>query len=112
MDSKLRRIYDSPKGYWIGIAAVKNLSKAANVTDAAAEACLKRQAFWQIYLAPLRYIPHPKFDEECPNTVHQADLLLLPHDRVGRKTYKYALTVIDVARQIQTSGSTDRQKRC
>ena len=28
-----------------------------------------------------------------PNEVHQADLLFLPHDRVGRKTYKYALTV-------------------
>ena len=34
-----------------------------------------------------------------PNEVHQADLLFLPHDRLprGRKTYKYALTVVDVA---------------
>ena len=32
-----------------------------------------------------------------PNEVHQADLLFLPHDGVGRKTYKYALTVVDVA---------------
>ena len=34
-----------------------------------------------------------------PNTVHQADLLLLPHDKLphGRKVYKYALTVVDVA---------------
>ena len=32
-----------------------------------------------------------------PNEVHQADLLFLPHDRVGRRTYKYALTVVDVA---------------
>ena len=29
--------------------------------------------------------------------MHQADLLFLPHDRRGRKTYKYALTVVDVA---------------
>ena len=32
-----------------------------------------------------------------PNEVHQADLLFLPHDRVGSKTYKYALTVVDAA---------------
>ncbi|MEW8688934.1 MAG: transposase family protein, partial [Candidatus Thiodiazotropha sp.] len=32
-----------------------------------------------------------------PNEVYQADLLFLPHDRVGKRTYKYALTVVDVA---------------
>ena len=32
-----------------------------------------------------------------PNEVHQADLLFLPHNRVGRKTVSYALTVVDVA---------------
>ena len=36
------------------------------------------------------------FDEDHPNAVHQADLLFLPHDHVGRKTFKYALTVVDV----------------
>ncbi|MEW8689057.1 MAG: hypothetical protein AB2556_24825, partial [Candidatus Thiodiazotropha sp.] len=38
-----------------------------------------------------------KFDIATPNEVHQADLLFLPHDRVGKRTYKYALTVIYVA---------------
>ena len=37
------------------------------------------------------------FTEDRPNKIHQADLLFLPHDRVGRKTYKYALTLVDVA---------------
>ena len=32
-----------------------------------------------------------------PNSVHQADLLFLPHDKLRRKTYKYALTVVDIA---------------
>ena len=32
-----------------------------------------------------------------PNEVHQADLHFLPHDRVGRKTFRYALTVVEVA---------------
>ena len=54
---------------------------------------------WQIYLPAPRYIPRPTFDVFVPNEVHQADLLFLPHDRLprGRKTYKYALTVVDVA---------------
>ena len=54
---------------------------------------------WQIYLPAPKYIPRPNFDIKIPNEVHQADLLFLPHDRLprGRKTYKYALTVVDVA---------------
>ena len=40
-----------------------------------------------------------KFYVPVPNKVHQADLLYLPHDRPprSRKTFKYALTVVDVA---------------
>jgi hypothetical protein len=41
--------------------------------------------------------PAPYVRRSSPNAVHQADLLYLPHDRVGRKTFKYALTVVDVA---------------
>ena len=41
------------------------------------------------------------FHEDSPIAVHQADLLYLPHDRVGvgrsQRTYEYALTVVDVA---------------
>ena len=58
---------------------------------------LKKQAIWQIYLPAPRHIPRPKFDVAVPNEVHQADLLFLPHDRVRRKTFRYALTVVDVA---------------
>lgn len=29
-----------------------------------------------------------------PDSVHQADLLFLPHDKVGKKIYKYALVVV------------------
>ena len=31
------------------------------------------------------------------NKIHQADLLFLPHDTYGKKTYKYALVVVDIA---------------
>ena len=97
MDSRLSRIYYSPGGYWKGIAAIKKLASAAGVPLDAAKNWLKKQAIWQIYLPAPRHIPRPKFDVQVPNEVHQADLLFLPHDRVGRKTYKYALTVVDVA---------------
>ena len=52
---------------------------------------------WQIYLPAPKKIIRRRFDVSTKNAVHQADLLFLPHDTVGRKTYKYALTVVDVA---------------
>ena len=94
---KLERIYYSPKGYWRGFNAIKRLSAAAKVSEEEAKSWLKKQAIWQIYLPAPKYIPRPTFDVRIPNEVHQADLLFLPHDRRGRKTYKYALTVVDVA---------------
>ena len=97
LTTKLSRIYYSPGGYWKGLAAVKKLASAAGAPEDAAKDWLKKKAIWQIYLPARRQIPRPKFDVRVPNEVHQADLLFLPHDRVGRRTYKYALTVVDVA---------------
>ena len=97
MDRKLSLQYYSPNGYWKDLAAVKKLSKASKVSDEVALAWLKKQAMWQIYLPPPCYIPRSMFDEDRPNTIHQAGLFFLPHDRVGRKTYKYILKVVDVA---------------
>ena len=97
LTAKLTRIYYSPRGYWKGVTAIKHLASAAKVPEDVAKDWLKRQAIWQIYLPAPRHIPRPKFDVRVPNEVHQADLLFLPHDRVGRKTSRYALTVVDVA---------------
>jgi len=96
-DNKLQQIYYSPKGYWRALAAIKKLAAAAKVSEQVARDWLKRQAIWQIYLPAPRHIPRPIFDEDRPNAVHQADLLFLPHDRLGRKTFKYALTIVNVA---------------
>ena len=59
---------------------------------------LYKQALWQIYLPAPRHVPRPKFDVATPNSVHQADLFS-PHDKLprGKKIYKYALTVVDIA---------------
>ena len=96
-NSKLSNIYYSPRGYWKGLTAVKKLASAAKIPEDVAKDWLKKQTIWQIYLPAPRHIPRSKFDVRVPNEVHQADLLFLPHDRVGRRTYKYALTVVDVA---------------
>ena len=99
MDAKLTKIYYSPKGYWKGMAAIKKLANAAKVSEDEAKQWLTKQALWQVYLPGPHYIPRPKFDVTLPNAVHQADLLFLPHDKLprGKKVYKYALTVVDVA---------------
>ena len=96
LSARLASIYYSPKGYWKDIAALQNLSATAKVSENVARGWLKKQAIWQIYLHAPQHIPRPKFDIAKPNEVHQADLLFLPHDKVRRKTYKYALTVVDV----------------
>ena len=112
MDDKLADLYYSPRGYWKGLAAIKHLadalrlmqsnrrtkvSAAQTVGTTVVHSWLKKQAIWQIYLPAPRYVPRPKFDVEIPNEVHQADLLYLPHDMIAKRTYKYALTVVDVA---------------
>ena len=78
--------------------AVKKLSTVAKVEENAAKKWLTKQALWQIYRPIPRYILRPKFNVSLPNAVHQADLFL-PHDKLphGKKVYKYALTVVDVA---------------
>ena len=83
--------------YWKGLAAIKMLATAAKVTEQQTKYWLKKQAIWQIYLPAPRHIPRSKFDVAVPNEVHQTDLLFLPHDRVRWKTFRYALTVVDVA---------------
>ena len=107
-DSKLSALYYSPRGYWKGLAAIEKLASASKVTEQQAKDWLKRQVIWQIYLPAPRRVPWPKFDVAVPNEVHQADLLFLPHDRVGRKTYRYALTVVVASRYKEAEPLTSK----
>ena len=91
------RIYYSTGGYWKGYSAIPKLAEKARVSENDAKQWLQKQAIWQIYLPAPKYIPRPHWTEDRPNQIHQADLLFLPHDKVGRKTYKYALVVVDIA---------------
>ena len=84
---------------------MKKLSQEANVSEDEAKLWLMKQAIWQIYLPVPKNIQRPTFDVEFPNAVHQADLLFLPHDKLprGRKIFKYALTVVDVASRFKAA---------
>ena len=93
----MQSIYYSPRGYWKGRAAIDKLANAANVKRSTSAAWLARQAIWQIYLPPPKRIEYAHFDVNVPNEVYQADILFLPHDRIRKATFKYALTVVDVA---------------
>ena len=98
---KLSKIFYSPQGYWKGLAAIKKLAKVGKVSEKVALAWLKKQAIWQVYLLAPHRIPRPKYNVPTPNNVHKANFLFLPHNTRGwgrrRKTYKCALTVVDVA---------------
>ena len=91
------KIYYSPKGYWKGLTAIKKLSEEAKVSEKVAKDWLSKQAIWQIYLPAPKKIIRPKFEKYIPNDTHQIDLLYLPYDKIGKKKYKYALTVVDIA---------------
>ena len=96
----LQKMYYSPRGYWKGEGAVKKLSNHTGFSKEIVRRWLRKQAIWQIYQPAPAYIPRPTSlnrNVGLPNEMHQADLLYLPHDSVKKRTYKYALTVVDVA---------------
>ena len=63
---------------------------------------------YQIYLPAPKYIPRPNASMSRalfakPNDIHQSDLLSLPHDKFKKRTYKYALNIVDVASRYKGS---------
>ena len=97
MDARLAKIYYSPKGYSKGITAVKELANAAKVTSKTAKQWLVNQA-----LQPPAEVWRLFAEFSTPSGTP-----FLPHDTLGqgrgRKTYKYALTVVDVASRYKTA---------
>ena len=99
LNKKLEKIYYSPKGYWRGYSAIKRLSTVAGVSEEEAKVGLKNkqcskfifrlQVIFHVqllmFLFPMRYI------KLICSSCHMITPLR------SRKTYKYALTVVDVA---------------
>ena len=106
MDKTFEQIYYSDDGYWRGKSAIKKLAKASGSTKEEAEKWLLKQPLYQIYLPAPKYILRPNASMSLlakPNDIHQSDLLSLPHDKFEKKTYKYALNVVDVASRYKGS---------
>ena len=106
MDKKFKQIYYSDGGYWIGKSAIQRLAKASGSTKEEAEKWLLKQPLYQIYLPAPKYIPRPNASMSLfakPNDIHQSDLLSLLHDKFKKKTYKYALNIVDVASRYKGS---------
>ena len=96
-DKLMSKLYYSTSGYWKGYSAIAKLANVAKVSESIAKKWLEKQALWQIYLPAPNYVPRPHWTVDKPNQIHQADLLFMPHDKVRRKTYLYALVVVDIA---------------
>ena len=106
MDEKFKQIYYSDSGYWRGKSAIQKLAKKTGTTNEEAEKWLLKQPLYQIYLPPPKYVPRPNANISLyatPNDIHQADILYLPHDKLKKKIYKYALNVVDVASRYKGS---------
>ena len=106
MDKKFEQISYSDDGYWRGKSAIQKLSRASGSTKEEAEKWLLKQPLYQIYLPPPKYIPRPNASMSLfakPNDIHQSDILYLPHDKFKKKTYKYALNILDVASRYKGS---------
>ena len=106
MDKKFKQIYYSDSRYWRGKSAIQKLVKASGSTKEEAEKWLLKQPLYQIYLPAPKYIPRPNASMSLfakPNDIHQSDLLSLPHDKFKKKTYKYALNIVDVASRYKGS---------
>eukprot|EP00745_Piridium_sociabile_P016162 TRINITY_DN24020_c0_g2_i2.p1 TRINITY_DN24020_c0_g2~~TRINITY_DN24020_c0_g2_i2.p1 ORF type:complete len:119 (+),score=5.15 TRINITY_DN24020_c0_g2_i2:103-459(+) len=113
MDAKPSTIYYYPQGYWNGRVAIDNLSTAAGVSTEAAKKWLSKQAIWQIYFPAPRRIFRPHFINTKPNDTHQVDLRCLLHDTIRRKSYTYALTVVDApSSYIDAEPLTEKSSRC
>ena len=106
MDKKFNQIYYSYDGYWRGRSAIQKLAKTSGSTKEEAEKWLLKQPLYQIYLPAPKCIPRPNASMSLfakPNDIHQSDLLSLPHDKFKKKTYKYALNIVDVASRYKGS---------
>jgi len=102
----LQKIYYQPSGYQRTIKQLYNASNnlGYDFTFVEVRDWLERQAVHQIHKPRPKYIPRVGFNTiTIPNDVHQADILYMPYDKVGRITYLFCLNVVDVASRYKAS---------
>jgi len=96
LDKALRPLYTEELGFPGAAALHAQLAPgSASLTRVRAwVASQKVGAYLQVRPPPIQYA---RFDETRPNRIHQSDVLFLPHDKVGNQTFKYCLTLVDIA---------------
>src|SRR6266480_3878116 len=102
----LQKIYYQPSGYQRTVKKLHEASQKAGFDFTLAEVkdWLERQAVHQIHKPHPRYISRASFSSiTTPNEVHQADILYMPYDKVGRITYLFCLNIVDVASRYKAS---------
>jgi len=110
--STLRRIFYQPSGYQRTAKKLYKTSKSAghNFTLEEVQDWLERQTVHQVHKPRPKYILRVNFSSiQIPNEVHQADILYMPYDKVGRITYLFILNIVDIASRYKASvpiGST------
>ena len=90
----LQKIYYQPSGYQRTVKKLFEASQKAGHDFALDEIkdWLERQAVHQIHKPRPRYIPQASFSSiTTPNEVHQADVLYMPYDKVGKLSIFFAL---------------------
>jgi hypothetical protein len=102
----LQKIYYQPTGYQRNAKKLYEVSKKAGYDFSLDEVrdWLEKQAVHQIHKPRPRYIPRVSFSSiTTPNEVHQADVLYMPYDKIGRITYLFCLNIVDVASRYKVS---------
>ena len=96
LDITLSGVYYAPGGFQGVTALHSRLPKGAASKERVRRWLSSQEVGRYMQTKPPKEV-FAHFTEDRPNIIHQADLLFLPHDKFGRKTYKYALTLVDVA---------------
>ncbi len=99
-DLTLQKFYYRPEGYYRIAEKMQIACKRARYgfTLTVIKNWLNKQVLHQIHKRQLEFIPQASFSNiTIPMKVIQADLCYMPYDRIGNKTYKFALNCVDIA---------------
>jgi len=102
----LQKLYYKPDGYYRTVNKLHEAAENVGYDFTLDEVCmwLEKKAVHQIHMPLPGYIPRASFNSiVIPNECHQADILYMPHDKIGKKIYKYCLCVVDVASRFKVT---------
>src|SRR5688572_4942086 len=96
----LQKLYYRPDGYYRTVEKLRDACCKAghDFLFSDIKQWLNKQAINQVHMPPPRFVPRASFNSiQIPNECHQVDILYTPHDKIGKKVYKYCLCCVDVA---------------